>query len=188
MTEHPTPGTDGPGAAPASPANGFDAPDAALAAALETRGGIADGSLLTLDEVAEAAGVVPAVVEAIAREGLLPPRATEPDRWTAADADAVRDGLALVEAGVPLGELLELARRTDEGLRDVAGQAVDTFLRFVRDPVRGGEADDDAAATRLVSAFEVMLPATARLLAAHFERLVVEAARQRVRQEDGRSG
>lgn len=157
-------------------------PDAALADALEGRGGVADGSLLTLDEVASAAGVVPAVVEALVREGLLSPRATEPDRWAPGDADAVREGLRLVEAGVPLGELLELARRTDEGLRDVAGQAVDTFLRFVRDPALAG-ADGDDAAGRLVEAFEVMLPATSRLLATHFERLVVEAARERIRVE-----
>jgi hypothetical protein len=159
----------------------LDAPDAALAAALARRGGAAEGAaLLTLDDVAAAADVVPAVVEALAREGLLAPRATNPDRWSASDAEAVRDGLALVEVGVPLGELLDLARMTDEGLRGVAERAVDTFLAFVRDPVRGATADDDDAATHLVEAFEVMLPATARLLAAHFERLVVETARARL--------
>lgn len=165
---------------PADPS--LDGPDAALAAALARQGAQLDGELLTLDEVAAAADVVPAVVEALVREGLLAPRATNPDRWAASDASAVRDGLALVEAGVPLGELLELARRTDEGLRDVADQAVDTFLRFVRDPVRGGTDDDDAAAARLVAAFDTMLPATARLLSSHFERLVVEAARARLGQ------
>lgn len=158
----------------------LDAPDAALAAALSRRGAQVDDDLLTLPQLAEAAGVVEAVLEALVREGLLAPRATDPDRWVAADAAAVRDGLALLEAGVPLGELLDLARRTDEGLREVADQAVETFLQFVRDPVRGATDDDDAAASRLVDAFETMLPATARLLASHFERLVVEAARRRL--------
>ncbi len=159
------------------------APDAALAAALEGRGGMADGELLTLDEVAAAADVVPAVVEALVREGLLEPRATNPDRWAPGDATAVRDGLRLVEAGVPLGELLDLARRTNEGLRDVAAQAVDTFLRFVRDPVLASAGPDEDAAQKLVEAFEVMLPATSRLMATHFERLVVEAARERILDE-----
>lgn len=163
---------------------GLDAPDAALAAALARQDAGAGGTLLTLDEVAEAAGVVPAVVEALVREGLLAPRASDPDRWSASDAEAVRDGLALVEAGVPLGEVLELARLTDEGLRNVAEKAVDTFLAFVRDPVRGTTDDDDDAATRLVDAFDTMLPATGRLLASHFERLVVEAARDRLDQAD----
>ncbi len=176
MTE---PDRPAPSAGPADLA----APDAALAAALEGRGGVADGALLTLDEVAAAADVVPAVVEALVREGLLQPRATNPDRWAAGDATAVRDGLRLVEAGVPLGELLELARRTDEGLRDVADQAVDTFLRFVRDPAMADAADDAEAADKLVAAFEVMLPATSRLMATHFERLVVEAARSRILDE-----
>ncbi len=175
---------------PAGPAE-LAGPDAALAAALEGRGGVADEDLLTLDEVAAAADVVPAVVEALVREGLLEPRATAPDRWAPSDATAVRDGLRLVEAGVPLGELLELARRTDEGLRDVADQAVDTFLRFVRDPalLAADDAPGEDAAERLVAAFEVMLPATSRLLATHFERLVVEAAQRRIRDgvEDGTS-
>lgn len=163
----------------------LEAPDAALAAALEGRGGVADGRLLTLEQVADEAGVVPAVVEALVREGLLRPRTTEPDRWAHDDATAVREGLRLVEAGVPLGELLELARRTDEGLRDVAEQAVDTFLRFVRDPVLAADPGDGDAAARLVAAFEVMLPATSHLLATHFERLVVDAARERIRAEAG---
>lgn len=161
-------------------AAGLDAPDAALVQALARRNEHDDTTLLTLEQVAEAAEVVPAVVEALAREGLLVPRATNPDRWAAKDADAVRDGLALVEAGVPLGEILDLARLTDEGLRSVADKAVDTFLRFVRDPVRGTSDDDDDASSRLVAAFDTMLPATARLLSSHFERLVVEAARERL--------
>lgn len=140
---------------------------------------------MTLDEVAAEAEVVPAVVEALVREGLLAPRATDPDRWSQGDAHAVRDGLALVEAGVPLGELLDLARRTDEGLRSVAEQAVDTFLRFVRDPVLGAATDEQDAGRKLVEAFDAMLPATARLLSSHFERLVVEAATRRLEDATG---
>lgn len=156
-------------------------PDAALAAALTDRGGVS--VLLTLDELADSAQLSVPLLEALVREGLLVPRVDDPPRFAASDGAVVTEGLRLVEAGVPLAELLDLARRTDAGLRAVAEHAVDVFMRFVRDRVIGEEADGDVAAARLVAAFDTMLPATGRLLSSHFERLVVEAARARIAAE-----
>lgn len=133
-----------------------------------------------LDELADRAGLPPAVVEAVAREGLLhPDESVDPPRYAASDADVLRAGTTLLESGLPLGELLDLARRADEDLRRLADHAVDVFLRFVRDPVRGTTDDDAEAADRLVTAFEQMLPAAGELVGAHFRRLLVDRARAR---------
>lgn len=157
---------------------GLDHADAALAAALAAP---RDRATLTLAELAEASGVGDPVLEALEREGLLAATPTpEGPRYTPDDLDAVRAGLSLLEAGLPLGELLDLARRFDDALRGVTDHAVELFLEFVRDPIKGTTGDDAQAAERLVAAFDAMLPATGRLVGHYVQRLLVDAAQERV--------
>lgn len=165
----------------------LDDVDAALAEALANPlPDEAPGGLLTLEELAAASDTPLVVLEALARERLLLPRdpgdpdAGRPPRWAMDDAAVVDAGMALLTAGLPLAELLELARRADEALRPLADHAVETFLRYVRDPVRGTTDDDGAAAVELVAAFRSMLPATGTLVGGHFRRLVVASARERI--------
>jgi hypothetical protein len=166
---------------------GLSAPDAALVAAVADD----EQAPFDLDGLAAEAGAGRALLDAIARAGLLVPHHTDADgvdRFSPADVEAVRAGLALVEAGLPLGELLALGRHTDTAVREVADHAVDAFLRFVRDPVRGTTPDEAEAAERLVTAYRVMLPATERLVAHHTRRRLLAAAADRVaaeRQDDG---
>lgn len=158
-----------------------DPVDEALITALSTTGSHDADAGLDLDELAARSGLPVAVVEAVAREGLLHPVPdSDPARYTTDDVTVLRAGTTLLEAGLPLGELLDLARRTDQGLRELADHAVDVFLHFVRDPVRGTADDPDDAASRLVEAFQRMLPASSELVGAHFRRLLVAAARARV--------
>lgn len=159
--------------------------DAALVAALDAPSDDDGGELLTLEALAEAADVSLPLLEAIAREGLLVPRTRDPDRYALADADVVGAGLALVEAGLPLAELLDIARRTDDAMRGIAAHAVDVFVDFVRDPVQGTAASDDEAAERLVDAFRTMLPAVETLVGSHFRSLLLAAARERIATEAG---
>jgi DNA-binding transcriptional MerR regulator len=164
----------------------LDPAEQALALALA--GPSATETGLTADELAERTGVPAALLEALAREGLLNPGGDEDDpRYDAGDAEVVRAGLDLLEAGVPLSELLELSRRHDAAMRATAEQAVDLFARFVRDPALA-EADDDAdadAADRAVGALQRMLPAASTIVGHHFRRLLLDAARARL--EDGES-
>lgn len=167
-----------------------DPVDTALITALSTEGvlhgdepeGATSGVAgLTVEELAERTRLPATVVEAVAREGLLHPiPASDPRRFPEDDVTVLRAGTSLLEAGLPLGELLDLARRTDQALRTLAEHAVDVFLHFVRDPVRGTTEDPEAAAAQLVEAFQTMLPASSELVGAHFRRLLVAAARARV--------
>jgi hypothetical protein len=156
----------------------MDARDQALQHALVTG---ADDPLLALPELASQSGLSLSLLEALAREGLLVARVESPTPlYQAGDAEAVKAGLELVSAGLPLAELLEVARRADEAMRPVAESAVDTFVRFVSDPVEGAARSDEEATARLVEAFETMLPAAGRLVAHHFQRLLVDSARRRL--------
>lgn len=159
----------------------IDASDEALAAAVAP----ADdpSSLLTLDELAAATELSPALLRTVVREGFLRPRETDPDRFSVADAETVRIGLRLVDAGLPLAEFLDLARRTDEAMRPIAEHAVELFARFVRDPVLGSTEDESEAAARLLDAYQTMLPATEQLVGDHFQQLLLAAARDRFERE-----
>lgn len=155
--------------------NQLDPWDQALLAALDEHGG---GH--SLDELAASSGISLPLLEALAREGLLIPHGRQPEVYDPADIEAVKAGLELVEAGLPLGELFDLARSISEAMRPVAQRAVEVFASFIRDSIEEGAATEEAAADRLVRAFQAMLPAAGRLVDHHFRRLLVAEARRRL--------
>ena len=159
-------------------AGGLDTDAAALAVALT--GGEVPGQLLTLSELADRTQLSLPLLQAIEREGFLATGDDDEPVYTSADADALQAGMALLEAGVPLSELLALARKQDAAMRTVAEEAVDLFARYVRDPIRGSVADPDEAAEQMVTALQAMLPATSALVTHHFRRRLLAAARARI--------
>ncbi|HKZ18735.1 MAG TPA: hypothetical protein VJQ57_01355 [Acidimicrobiia bacterium] len=139
--------------------------------------------LLTLDELAVRTKLPPTLLEVVVREGFLKPVTSDPDpRFDPDDVEPIKAGMSLVEAGLPLGELLDLARKMDAAMQPVVDQAINLFVRFVRDSVEANAGSDEEAAQRLVEAFSAMLPATGRIVDHHFRSLVLEGARQRLEQ------
>jgi DNA-binding transcriptional MerR regulator len=162
----------------------LDDADQALVGALAGEGlRHGGGELLDLEELAERTGVPSGILRAVEHEGLLVPRRVG-DRvgYTEDDIAVARAGLVLLEWGLPLGELLELARRHDESMRAVAESAVEMFDRYVRASDADCRTDSDAGkepeerARRLVAAFESLLPATTTLVAHHFTRVLLATA------------
>lgn len=133
---------------------------------------------MTLDALAVRTGASRTLLEALKREGLLIPRGDEEDPYTAEDARAVEAGLTLLEAGVPLSELLALARDHDEAMRGVAEHAVELFARYIRDPLQ--QSEDPEAPQRMVAALEAMLPAADAIVRHHFRRRLIAAASARL--------
>jgi DNA-binding transcriptional MerR regulator len=155
--------------------------DSALAAALAGPLPGEHVERLSLEQLAERTGVSTTLLEVLAREGLLVPRADDPQGpYTAADVDAVNAGLALMEAGVPLSELLALARDHDRAMRALAERAVDLFARYVMDPIRGESESEAEAAQRMVAALQAMLPAASAVVSHHVGRRMMAAARARI--------
>ena len=163
----------------------LDAADEALVAAVVGREPAGTSRVLTKDDLARETGVSPALLDAIEREGLLVPSAG-PDGPAYSDGDAavVRAGLELLSAGLPLSELLALARGHDEAMRATAGRAINLFLEFVRGPIRDRASSDEDAAKELVTAFESMLSSTTELVGHHFRRVLLDAARARIESDD----
>ena len=121
------------------------------------------------------------LIQAVEREGIELGRVEDGEtRYTAADIDMVRGALRLLEYGLPLGELLELARDTNRAMVALASRAVELFDRHVRKPIRDTAASDEAAAAQLVEAFDALLPAVTNLVANHFRRVLLDQAEERL--------
>jgi DNA-binding transcriptional MerR regulator len=161
----------------------LDAADEALVEAVSDDATGGDELLLTIEELAERSGIPVPLLEAVGREGLLPPKrvGAEGERlYGRADVDAARAGLRLLGAGLPLPEVLDLARRHHAAMREVAEQAVQLFDDHVRRPLRAAGLPDDEAAARLVDAFHQLLPATTALVEHHFRRTLLAVAQEHI--------
>jgi DNA-binding transcriptional MerR regulator len=153
-----------------------------------------DGGAFTLAELATETGVPLALLKAVEAEGLLiPQRMGDVQRYTSEDVAASKAGLLLLEWGIPLSALLELARRHHEATEAVASEAVAMFSTYVRGPLRDGHPVGPAAGTstgspepdgidRLLQAYAELLPAVNDLVGHHFTRTLVKSALDHVEQ------
>jgi DNA-binding transcriptional MerR regulator len=129
-------------------------------------------------ELAAASGVPDAVIVAAQAAGLFEPiRAGGQERFSAADLEMARAGLALLGAGFPIDELLELAVRHARGIASSAEAAIELFDATVIE----NAGDDGAAADAIAEAFRELLPQVTRLVALHFQRTLVNRALERLR-------
>ncbi|MGH9123999.1 MAG: helix-turn-helix domain-containing protein [Acidimicrobiales bacterium] len=136
---------------------------------------------MTLDQLAVRSGIPLAVLDALRRERILiPNRVAGEERYSDADLAAGAAGLRLLEQGLPLPDLLDLARAHDAAVRATAERAVQLFDVHVRQAVRAAGESDEVAAQRLVAAFEEMLPATMTLVTHHFRRTLLAVAQDHI--------
>jgi DNA-binding transcriptional MerR regulator len=166
----------------------LDAADEALVAALAAPPSRPESEeRLTLEQLAARTGVSAALLAAIEADGLLSAEAADGEpTYSAADAAAIEAGLVLLEAGLPLSELLELARAYDRAVGPVVERSVELFDSHVRRRMRTSEASGEEAARRLVAAFERTFAATTALVAHRFGRLLLERAQRRVEEAAGK--
>jgi DNA-binding transcriptional MerR regulator len=137
---------------------------------------------LTLDELSARSGVAPPLLRALEQAGLLVPVASsdgEQPRYPAGDLEAIAAGLKLVEAGVPLADLMELGRQHAADVERTARRAVELFDRHVRERIQSGSRSGDAEA-ELLRLFNELLEASGTLVRHHFERTLLRAAREHV--------
>lgn len=153
----------------------LDAADEALAAAIT---GERPDETFTVEELAQRSSIPLPLLQALEREGLLIPQSGS---YTSADVEAAKAGLRLLEQGLPLPEVLDLARRHHEAMRAVADQAVALFDAHIRQPLRAVEGIDEVeAAARLVAAFETLMPVTTTLVGHHFARTLLAVALEHI--------
>jgi len=158
----------------------LESSDESLVAAISAPEAVAT---LTLDELSARSGVASPLLKALEQAGLLVPVAPadgEQPRYPAEDLEAIAAGLKLVEAGVPLADLLELGRQHAADVERTARRAVELFDRHVRERIQAegrSPADAEAALLRL---FNELLEASGTLVRHHFQRTLLRAAREHV--------
>ena len=134
----------------------------------------------TRAELASESGVPEALLASVQRVGLLEPVIVgEQERFSVGDLEMCRAGLAMLAAGLPLPELLQLATQHARNVEAIAQSSIDLFDDYVR------KADTaEAAGGTIEAAFRTLLPQVTRLVALHFQRTLVRRAIERLRASD----
>ncbi|HYX43546.1 MAG TPA: MerR family transcriptional regulator [Acidimicrobiales bacterium] len=159
----------------------LDPADERLAAAVVEAGEAGEEELFGLDELSARTQVPQPMLEALVRDGLIVARLHEGElRFTEADVAIVAAGLRMLETGLPLPELLALARRHHAATREFAMEAVELFDTYVRRPLRQAGLPEPDRAERLVEAFRTLLPAVTDLAAHHFKRVLLQVAQEHI--------
>ncbi|MBA2426775.1 MAG: MerR family transcriptional regulator [Actinobacteria bacterium] len=136
---------------------------------------------LSRTELAARTGLAPELIAALGGQGLLTPELSNGrPLYSEGDVAALKAGLTLLETGVPLEELLALARQHDRAMKQTAERTVELFDEFVRSPIKAKSASEVEAADRLMDAFHKMLPAASALVTQHFRAVLLAAARERL--------
>jgi len=137
--------------------------------------------MFSLRELSERSRVPPSMLRSLAASGVLRPRGSgEAAYYTSADVRAVRDLLSLIGTGLPMEEFMRVAHVELEAIEATAAQAVELFLRFVREPLKAARLPARDEAERLVEAFRLMLHSTTSLMAYNFQRAVLNAAHETI--------
>lgn len=138
-----------------------------------------ENETLTLAELAERTGVPPALLRSLEGSGILQPHRTgEERRYTPDDVRAVRMVLALLGSGVPIEEFIRVAQVQLEAADQVAHDAVELFLRYVREPMLASGMRRREEADRLVAAFRLTLQAATELISYTFQRTLLRTLQE----------
>ena len=135
--------------------------------------------LFDIDELAARTQVPAPMLDALVRDGLLVGRQQGGSLlFTTADLAIVTGGMRVLETGLPLPELLALARRHNLATRQFAEEAVELFDTYVRQPLRSAELPESERAARMVTAFQTLLPVVTELATYHFRRVLLQVAQE----------
>jgi DNA-binding transcriptional MerR regulator len=136
---------------------------------------------LTLAELADRSGVAAPLLKSLEKAGLLVPIETGDEAlYPAEDLEAIAAGMQLIAAGVPLTELMDLAKDYSAAVDRTAREAVDLFDHHVRERIHAEGGDPDAAERNLLELFNQLLDASGTLVRHHFQRTVLRAAREHI--------
>ena len=158
---------------------GGSSSDRDLAAAVAAaRSPLSEGALSPA-AMAARCGIPVRLLQAFIRGGLDLGRQVDGEqRFSEADVAMVQLGIRLLDLGLPLADLLPLARAHTEAITATAERAVRLFDEQVRAPLRSSGAPERETAERLVTVFDEALAAVTELVARHFRQVLLRVAEE----------
>jgi DNA-binding transcriptional MerR regulator len=160
----------------------LESSDEALVAAVTAPSGA--GETLGIDDLAARSGVAVPLLHALEQAGLLVPAGPAPTpeeaRYPTSDLMALAAGMKLLEAGIPLVDLLTLAGEHAAATERTARRAVELFDRHVRERLQAQHGADAEVSDLLMRQFTELLDASGRLVKHHFQRTLLRAAREHI--------
>ncbi|MDH3498908.1 MAG: MerR family transcriptional regulator [Acidimicrobiia bacterium] len=136
---------------------------------------------LSMSELSESSGVPEPLIGVAVTAGLLDSIGIDDEPRFSEDAIPMLSAAAsLLDAGIPLQLLTDLAVRHAQNVTSVVEGAIELF----RDHVRPAQGDDTGDLTEL---FQVLLSQATRLVAQHFQQTLVSRALERLRDSDDRA-
>jgi DNA-binding transcriptional MerR regulator len=153
-----------------------DAVDRTLLAAVKEK---ASAARYTSAQFAELLGIPKGLLALVESSELREALKDEPGAPVFSDADleAARGVLRLLDQGVPVTAILDIALQHHRAISRTVDEAIDLFNAYVRDR------EDEAMSVEAVAdAFREMLPIVVSLVAQHFHRLLVARALARIKQ------
>ena len=148
--------------------------DKALIEALTAGAGRAN---LSRAEVAAESGVSEELIHAVEEVGLVGAGPGEPQGlYTEEDIELGRAALALLQEGLPMGDLIGLALGHAKHVDGLCERAADIFDQHIR----RGSAGDLTEGDEVADAVRRILPAVTTLVATHFHRTLVGVALARL--------
>jgi DNA-binding transcriptional MerR regulator len=164
-----------------------DPTDRDLASAVAAARAPLEEPALSLDEMATRCRIPIPLLQAFMRNGVDLGRRVDGELcFTQADVAMVELGLRLLTIGLPLPDLLALAKAHTEGTRVTAERAVRLFDEHVRAPLRASGASERDVDERLVAVFDDALAAITELVAIHFRQVLLGVAEGRIAHEGDR--
>jgi DNA-binding transcriptional MerR regulator len=152
--------------------------DASQAHMIDRRVGILQGTI-SLSELASRTGVPAAILESLRNEGLLRPCDPSRQLYSEADVRMAEIGLALLNSGFTLTQLVSVGRNLVAALDIFIGDAVDVFDSSIRKP--NGESKDDRSHARATfERFDEIFALTVELVTLHLEKSLMSSSLQRL--------
>ena len=153
-----------------------DVVDRALVAAVKEKAGEAR---YTSTQFADRLGIPKGLLDLVDSSELREAVAGETgdNLYSDVDLEAARGVMRLLEYGLPITRLLEVAVKHHRATAQTVDEAIDLFNAYVRGRRRDGDGVEAVA-----DAFREMLPIVVSLVAQHFHRLLVGRALARIKQ------
>ena len=125
---------------------------------------------VTLDQLVELSGFPAPIVELAVDAGLIRPLPTDPGTFDPDAVSLLTAASALLDAGLPLDDLLEVAMRHAEHVESVVDEAIELFQRHLE------PSDRDRRAAIVAD----LVPVVSDLVAGHFRQTLVDRASSRL--------